>query len=53
MIVIAILPLVAAVVGLLIYVLASNPKTVEIGRLIFATAILVVWYVLASKTFRL
>lgn len=48
--VIAIVPLVFAIVGLLTYVLASNPKLVEVGRLVFATSWLVVMFVLAQRT---
>jgi hypothetical protein len=32
--------LAVAVIGLLIYALASNPKVAEIGRLLFACAVL-------------
>lgn len=49
MTVIAILPAIAAVIGLLTYVLASNAKVAEIGRIVFMTAILVVWFTMASK----
>ena len=51
--VIAILPVIAAVVGLLLYVLASNPKVVEIGRLIFSAGILVALWLSASKVLQI
>lgn len=38
---IATVPALFALVGLLVYVLASNAKAVEIGRLMFAVALLV------------
>ena len=37
---IIILPLLVAVIGLLMYVLASNPKVTEIGRILFWTGTL-------------
>lgn len=33
-------PLLISVIGLLMYVLASNPKVVEIGRIMFWTGLL-------------
>lgn len=48
---IAIAPLLIAVVGLLIYVLAANAKTVEIGRILFFCGTLVsTWVVAAHMT---
>lgn len=35
-----VLPLLVAVIGLLMYVLASNPKVVEVGRIMFWTGLL-------------
>ena len=35
-------PLVVCIVGLLMYVLASNPKVSELGRIMFAVGLLVV-----------
>lgn len=40
MTVIALLPLLVAVVGVLVYALASSPKMAEIGRLAFAAGLL-------------
>jgi hypothetical protein len=34
------LPLLISIIGLLMYVLASNPKIVEIGRIMFWTGLL-------------
>ncbi len=37
---IIVFPLLIAVIGLLMYVLAGNPKVVEIGRIMFWTGLL-------------
>lgn len=50
---IAIIPLVAAVVGLLMYVLAANPKVVELGRILFAAGILVALWLSATHVVHL
>lgn len=42
-----------AVAGLLIYALAANPKAAEIGRLMFACALLAICFLLAGRTVRL
>lgn len=34
------LPLLVSLIGLLMYVLASNPKIVEVGRIMFWTGLL-------------
>ncbi len=52
MIAIAILPAVLVVVGLLVYVLASNPKTSELGRLCFFAGLLALALVLSGHTVR-
>ncbi len=52
MIVIAILPAVFAIVGLVVYMLASDPKAAEIGRLTFFAGIVVLAYVLAGHVVR-
>ncbi len=36
------LPLLVAIVGLLVYILAANPKASELGRLMFFCGVLVV-----------
>lgn len=46
---IAIVPLVAAIVGILIYVLSANTKVVEIGRALMWTGFLVTLFVAASQ----
>jgi Na+/phosphate symporter len=42
-----------ALVGLVIYVLATNPKVSEIGRLMFACGLLATCFLLAGKVVRL
>lgn len=43
--IIVIFPLLICIVGLLMYVLASNPKVQEIGRIMFFTGLLVaLWH---------
>ena len=48
---IAIIPFLALVIGILIYVLASNSKLVEIGRAMFWTGMLVTLFVVANMLF--
>lgn len=43
---IATIPVLVAVVGLLAYALASNPKAAEVGRLAFACGLLVALFAL-------
>jgi hypothetical protein len=50
---IAIVPLLILIVGLLLYVLASNAKVAEIGRITFACGMLVTTYVTAAHVVRL
>ncbi len=50
---IAIVPLLVAVTGALIYALAANPKLSEMGRLAFACGVLALMFALAGKTLRL
>jgi hypothetical protein len=45
---VAIIPLLAAVIGLLIYVLATNAKVVEVGRALMWCGCLVTLFVVAS-----
>jgi Na+/phosphate symporter len=42
-----------ALVGLLLYVLASNPKVAEIGRLMFGCGLLAACFALGGKMLRL
>jgi Na+/phosphate symporter len=51
--VIAYLPLLIALIGVLMYALSANPKVVEIGRIMFWTGLLVTLFSVASKTVRL
>lgn len=48
MIAIALLPLILAIVGLLIYALAANAKTAEIGRIMFLCGLFVLTLTLAK-----
>lgn len=48
--VIAIIPLIIAVIGLLMYALAANPKVQEAGRLVFFAGIFVLTWVFAKQT---
>jgi hypothetical protein len=50
---IPLIPLVAAIVGVLIYALSSNAKAGEIGRITFACAMLVIMAALAHPVARL
>lgn len=50
---IAYVPLLVAVIGLLLYILASNAKVQELGRLMFFAGILVLALSLAGKTVHL
>lgn len=50
---IAITPILAAIIGLLMYVLESNPKVSEIGRLLFFAGILVSLFIAGEKTVKL
>lgn len=49
---IAIIPLVVALVGALLYALASNTKVQEIGRILFFCGAFVLTWRLASETLR-
>lgn len=51
--IIAIVPIIAALVGLIVYALSANPKAAEIGRLLFACGALVSLLTVASHTVRL
>lgn len=45
---IALIPLIIAIVGLLLWALASNPKVAEAGRIMFFCGVLVVTMGLAN-----
>lgn len=51
--IIAIVPLLVAILALLMYVLASNAKVVEIGRLTYFAAVLVTLFGMAKHVVRL
>jgi hypothetical protein len=42
--------LLVAIVGLLVYALASNPKAAEVGRLLFACGLLVFLFTVGGGT---
>lgn len=50
---IAIVPLIAMLVGLLVYVLATNQKAVELGRLTFFAGLLITLLVAARHVVKL
>lgn len=50
---IALVPILAAVVGALLYALTANPKLAELGRITFGCGLLVSLFVLAQHTVRL
>ncbi len=50
---IAYLALVIALVGLLLFVLASNPKLVRVGEILLFCGVLVFTWTLGNKTVRL
>lgn len=52
MIVTALIPLAVAMLGVLIYALASNPKSVEIGRILFFVGAFWLVAILAHRDFR-
>lgn len=47
--IIAYVPLFTSLLGILIYILATNPKASEIGRIMFLCAFLFVMWSLAGK----
>lgn len=51
--IIAYLPILFALLGLLMYILASNPKVVEIGRVTFMCGLFVSLWPLMSKVLKL
>lgn len=50
---VAIVPLVAALVGLLVYALSANGKVAELGRIAFSCGLLVTLFVFAHSNFSL
>jgi Na+/phosphate symporter len=51
--IIAIIPFILAVIGVLLYAFAANPKASEIGRLMFFCGLLVLTFALAHEVLRL
>lgn len=51
--VILIAPVLAAIVGALVYALSANPKASELGRIAFACGLLVSLFVAATQVVRL
>jgi sugar/nucleoside kinase (ribokinase family) len=47
---IAVIPLLVAVAGALVYALAANPKLAEMGRLAFACGVLALMFALSGKS---
>lgn len=50
---IAFIPLLAIIIGLLVYVLAGNAKVAEMGRITFACGMLVTLFVAAKHVVKL
>lgn len=50
---IAYFPLIVALIGLLMYMLTTNSKVTEVGRLMFGSGLLVTLFAVASKIIRL
>lgn len=51
--IVALVPLAVAVVGLLVWLLASNPKASEAGKILFFCGVFVLTMTLARENFRL
>jgi len=50
---VAVVPLVVAVVGLLMWLISSNPKAAEAGKIMFFCGVLVLTMSMAKETVRL
>lgn len=50
---IALIPVIVAVAGVLLYALATNPKVAEIGRIMFAAAMFALMFGVAGHMVRL
>jgi hypothetical protein len=50
---IAVIPLLVAIIGLLMYILATNTKVAEIGRLMFACGLLALMFASARESIRI
>jgi Na+/phosphate symporter len=51
--IIAYIPLVMALIGLVVYLVAVNPKAAELGRILFAAGMLVTMLAMAQHVLRL
>lgn len=49
---IAIIPFIVAIIGVLMYALCANPKLQEIGRIMFFCGMFIITWVLAKETLR-
>ena len=49
---VSVFPVVVLLIGLIVYVLSTNGKAAEIGRLAFFVGLLVLVFVLADQTVR-
>lgn len=47
---IAIIPFIVAIIGVLMYALCANPKLQEIGRIMFFCGMFIITWVLAKET---
>ena len=50
MLIVAIVPLIVCIIGLLLYVFPGNAERKETGRLMFACGLLVTLFVMGAKT---
>ncbi len=50
---IAVIPLLVAIIGLLLYLLAANAKVAEVGRLMFACGLLALMFASAREAVRI
>lgn len=53
MTIIALVPLVVAIAGALVYALSTNAKAAEMGRLMFACGLLVTLWVMSGHVLRI
>lgn len=50
---VALVPIIAAIAGALVYVISANAKAAELGRLVFGAAVLALMLNLAGRTVHL
>lgn len=51
--IIAVIPLLVAIIGLLLYLLAANAKVAEVGRLMFGCGLLALMFASARESIRI